>query len=112
VPHGPLRAEALSLIGVCRPGRGDLPRGKFGRGGREIVGVVVSAAGQSSPGLLSSGSCARMGQEWLYGRATGRPLGPKDFSGGAAGAAGVLRSIGFEVRNVRDSGPDDWTRRS
>jgi|SRR5450755_2451477 5-methylcytosine-specific restriction enzyme A len=37
-----------------------------------------------------------------YGRATGRPLGPKDFSGGAAGAAGVLRSLGFEVRNVRD----------
>jgi 5-methylcytosine-specific restriction protein A len=40
-----------------------------------------------------------------YGYATGRPLGPKDFSGGAAGAAGVLRGLGFEVRNVRDSRP-------
>jgi hypothetical protein len=37
-----------------------------------------------------------------YRHATGRPLGPKDFSGGAHGAAGVLRALGFEVRNVRD----------
>jgi hypothetical protein len=37
-----------------------------------------------------------------YGMATGSPLGPKDFSGGAQGAAAVLRSLGFEVRNVRD----------
>jgi hypothetical protein len=37
-----------------------------------------------------------------FGLATGRPLGPADFSGGALGAAAVLRSLGFEVRNVRD----------
>jgi hypothetical protein len=37
-----------------------------------------------------------------YRFATGRPLGPEDFSGGTQGAAGVLRSMGFEVRNVRD----------
>ena len=37
-----------------------------------------------------------------YGLATGRPLRPKDFSGGAQHAAGVLRDLGFEVRNVQD----------
>ena len=34
--------------------------------------------------------------------ATGRKVGPHDFSGGALGAAGVLRNMGFDVRNVRD----------
>ena len=37
-----------------------------------------------------------------FGRATGRPMGPKEFSGGAQHAAAVLRALGFEVRNVRD----------
>jgi hypothetical protein len=33
-----------------------------------------------------------------FGLATGRYLRAADFSGGAKGAAGVLRSLGFEVR--------------
>jgi predicted HAD superfamily Cof-like phosphohydrolase len=37
-----------------------------------------------------------------YRLATGKPMGPHDFSGGVHGAAGVLRRLGFEVRNVRD----------
>lgn len=37
-----------------------------------------------------------------FGLATGRPMGAEEFSGGAQGAAGVLRNLGFEVRNVRD----------
>ena len=37
-----------------------------------------------------------------YRLATGKPMGPHDFSGGVSGAAGVLRRLGFEVRNVRD----------
>ena len=37
-----------------------------------------------------------------YGHAAGRPLRPEDFSGGAVGAARVLRSLGFEVRNERN----------
>ena len=37
-----------------------------------------------------------------YGYATGRPLGPHDFSGGAQGAAGVLRALGFKITNTRD----------
>lgn len=37
-----------------------------------------------------------------YRYATGRPLGPKNFSRGVHGAAGVLRALGFEVRNVLD----------
>jgi len=37
-----------------------------------------------------------------YKHATGRPLGPEDFSGGTAGAARVLRALGFEVRNLRN----------
>ena len=37
-----------------------------------------------------------------YRHATGQPLGSEDFSGGAAGAARVLRSLGFEVRNERN----------
>jgi len=37
-----------------------------------------------------------------YRLATGKPMGPHDFSGGVQGAAGVLRRLGFEVRNVRD----------
>ena len=40
-----------------------------------------------------------------YRFATGRPLVAEDFSGGAQGAAAVLRSLGFEVRNVRDQSP-------
>jgi hypothetical protein len=40
-----------------------------------------------------------------YGYATGRPLGPHDFSGGVHGAAGVLRSLGFEIVNTRDRDP-------
>jgi hypothetical protein len=38
-----------------------------------------------------------------YQFATGTPIGPHDFSGGAQGAAGVLRNLGFEIRNTRDS---------
>ena len=40
-----------------------------------------------------------------YQLATGRPLGSGDFSGGVAaqGAAHVLRALGFEIRNIRDS---------
>jgi hypothetical protein len=37
-----------------------------------------------------------------YRYATGRPLGPHDFSGGVYGAAGVLRALGFEIVNTRD----------
>jgi len=37
-----------------------------------------------------------------YRHATGQSLGPKDFSGGTVGAARVLRSLGFEVRNERN----------
>lgn len=33
-----------------------------------------------------------------YGHATGTPLGPREFSGGTSGAAGVLRRLGFTVR--------------
>jgi hypothetical protein len=40
-----------------------------------------------------------------YRFATARPLGAEEFSGGAQGAAAVLRSLGFEVRNVRDRPP-------
>jgi hypothetical protein len=40
-----------------------------------------------------------------YGYATGRPLGPHDFSGGVHGAAGVLHALGFEIINTRDRGP-------
>ena len=40
-----------------------------------------------------------------YGYATGRPLGPHDFSGGVHGAAGVLNALGFEIVNIRDRNP-------
>ena len=40
-----------------------------------------------------------------YRLATGKPMGPHDFSGGVQGAAGVLRRLGFYVRNVRDCQP-------
>jgi hypothetical protein len=40
-----------------------------------------------------------------YGFAAGRPLCPEDFSGGTKGAAGILRSLGFEVRNLRGRSP-------
>jgi hypothetical protein len=36
-----------------------------------------------------------------YGFATGMPLRSREFSGGVYGAAGVLRKLGFEIRNVR-----------
>jgi predicted HAD superfamily Cof-like phosphohydrolase len=42
-----------------------------------------------------------------YRLATGKPMGPHDFSGGVQGAAGVLRRLGFDVRNVRDRQPPD-----
>ena len=38
-----------------------------------------------------------------YKFATGVRIGPHEFSGGVHGAAGVLRRLGFEVRNTRDS---------
>ena len=38
-----------------------------------------------------------------YKFATGVRIGAHDFSGGVYGAARVLRRLGFEVRNVRDS---------
>jgi hypothetical protein len=40
-----------------------------------------------------------------YGYATGRSLGPHDFSGGVHGAAGVLSALGFEIVNTRDGNP-------
>jgi hypothetical protein len=42
-----------------------------------------------------------------YRLATGKPMGPRDFSGGVQGAAGVLRRLGFDVQNVRDRQPLD-----
>src|ERR1700733_13287831 len=41
-----------------------------------------------------------------YRLAPGKPIGPDDFSGGVHGAAGVLRRLGFDVRNIRDRQPD------
>ncbi len=38
-----------------------------------------------------------------YKIATGVRIGAHEFSGGIYGAAGVLRKLGFEVRNTRDS---------
>ena len=37
-----------------------------------------------------------------YAFATGVRIGPHDFSGGIHGAAGVLRKLGFEVRDTRN----------
>jgi hypothetical protein len=45
-----------------------------------------------------------------YQCATGEQIGPHDFSGGVSGAAGVLRNLGFEVRDTRtpaDPGAQD-----
>jgi hypothetical protein len=36
-----------------------------------------------------------------YGFATGVPLASREFSGGVHGAAGVLRKLGFEIRDTR-----------
>src|SRR6266851_8074040 len=38
-----------------------------------------------------------------YKFATGKRIGAQEFNGGVYGAAGVLRKLGFEVRNTRDS---------
>jgi len=38
-----------------------------------------------------------------YKIATGARIGPHDFSGGVYGAAAVLRKLGFDIRNTRDS---------
>ena len=40
-----------------------------------------------------------------FGYAMGRPLGPKDFIGGVHGAAGMLRALGFEGRNILNQRP-------
>ena len=39
-----------------------------------------------------------------YQYATGRTLGPHDFSGGIHGAVGVLSALGFEIVNTRHRG--------
>jgi hypothetical protein len=39
-----------------------------------------------------------------YRFATGMHIGAHDFSGGIYGAAGVLRNLGFEIRNIRSPG--------
>ena len=41
-----------------------------------------------------------------YRLATGKPMGPEDFSGGSMGPPGCLRRLGFHVRNIRDRQPD------
>jgi len=46
-------------------------------------------------------SKAILGVAYMF--ATGMRIGPHDFSGGVHGAAGVLRNLGFDVRNTRDA---------
>jgi hypothetical protein len=46
-------------------------------------------------------SKAILGVAYTY--ATGVPIGAHDFSGGVYGAAGVLRKLGFEVRDTRST---------
>jgi hypothetical protein len=40
-----------------------------------------------------------------YGYATGRSLGPRDFSGGVNEAARLLSALGFQIVNARDRNP-------
>lgn len=70
-----------------------LAKYRFGRARAYLL--IVDAKSYDSKAILGV----------AYRLATGRPLGPEDFSGGAQGAAAVLRSLGFEVRNVRDQPP-------
>lgn len=64
----------------------------YGFGRARAYLLIVDGKGYDSKAIL--GVAFRL--------ATGRPLGPADFSGGAQGAAAVLRSLGFEVRNIGD----------
>jgi hypothetical protein len=57
--------------------------------------LILDANGYDSKAILGV----------AYQFATGRRLGPHDFSGGVHGAAGVLRALGLEIANIRDRHP-------
>ncbi len=65
---------------------------RYGFGRATAYLLIVDGTGYDSKAILGV----------AYRLATGKPMGPKDFSGGVHGAAGVLRRLGFDVRNVRD----------
>jgi len=79
------------------PSRSAAPNHHFGPATAYLL--ILDGKGYDSKAILGV----------AYQLATGRPLGSGDFSGGVAaqGAAHVLRALGFEIRNIRDSQPPD-----
>jgi hypothetical protein len=67
--------------------------GKYGFGRARKYLLVLDGAAYDSKAILGV----------AYGFATGQPLGPKEFSGGVHGAAGVLARLGFDVRSGRSA---------
>jgi hypothetical protein len=66
--------------------------GRYGFGPARIYVLVIDGKTYDSKAILGV----------AYGLATGRPLESSEFSGGVHGAAGVLRSLGFEIVTTRD----------
>ncbi len=65
-----------------------LARYGFGRARTHLL--IIDAKAYDSKAILGV----------AYRHATGQPIRPEGFSGGAIGAARVLRSLSFEVRNL------------
>ena len=65
---------------------------RYGFGRARTYLLIIDAKAYDSKAIL--------GVAYLH--ATGQAIGPEDFSGGAVGAARVLRSLGFEVRNQQN----------
>ena len=107
-PGGPAQGRLQRTTGFWSAvGHADVVRAieEYDRLGQERF-LAEHGFGRATAYLLIHGgrgydSKAILGVAYKF--ATGVQIGPHDFSGGVNGAAGVLRKLGFEVRDTRTS---------
>jgi hypothetical protein len=105
-PQRPVPGRSGHLAGFWSPvGQADVVRAieEYDRLGQDRF-LAEHGFGRATAYLLiyrgrSYDSKAILGVAYKY--ATGVRIGPHEFSGGTSGAAGVLRRLGFEVRDIR-----------
>jgi hypothetical protein len=107
-PGGPARGRLQRTTGFWSAvGHADVVRAieEYDRLGQERF-LAEHGFGRATAYLLIHGGRGYDSKAILgvaYKLATGVQIGPHDFSGGVNGAAGLLRKLGFEVRDTRTS---------